>query len=175
MRYVLALCVALGALANVASAEPAVLLKEAKVLPLALRDEFEFRKVLVYSLPSYRDQRFSLHSIDPMVQFEQKRRTFGAITRADRREREGHYYTFYWRANRPAGEVRVRLEYRQEKLGSYVQAREVVYNDVDTANYKTEFSVVGDDYHWDGRVTAWRAVVIEDNRIVALHPSYLWN
>jgi len=67
----------------------------------------------------------------------------------------------------------VRLEYRQEKLHEFVQAQEVSYANVH-GNHKTEFKVIGDDYFDDGRVTAWRCVLIENGRIVAENRSYLW-
>jgi hypothetical protein len=39
---------------------------------------------------------------------------------------------------------------------------------------KTSFAVTGDNYLWDGPVTAWRCLLIENNRIVAFTQSYLW-
>jgi hypothetical protein len=73
---------------------------------------------------------------------------------------------------RPAN-VTVRLEYRQEKLRAFVQAREVSYPNA-TGNNKTEFAIIGDDYFQDGRVTAWRCLLIENGKIVAENRSYLW-
>jgi hypothetical protein len=67
----------------------------------------------------------------------------------------------------------VRLEYRQDKLRSFVQAREVTYKNV-KGNHKTEFAVIGDDYANDGRVIAWRCLLIENGKIVAQNLSYLW-
>jgi hypothetical protein len=69
--------------------------------------------------------------------------------------------------------VTVRLEYRQEVLRSFVQAREVSYQNV-KGNQKTEFTVIGDDYRNDGRVIAWRCLLIENGKIVAQNLSYLW-
>lgn len=40
---------------------------------------------------------------------------------------------------------------------------------------KSEFQIIGDDYEQDGQVTAWRAVLIENGRIVAVNQSFLWN
>jgi hypothetical protein len=68
----------------------------------------------------------------------------------------------------------VRLEYRQEKLGSHVQAQEIHYDHV-SGSLKTNFAVIGDDYNEDGKVTSWRALLIENGRIVALNQSFLWN
>ena len=73
---------------------------------------------------------------------------------------------------RPAN-VTVRLEYRQERLRSFVQAREISYENV-KGNQKTEFTIIGDDYLQDGRVTAWRCLLIENGRIVAENRSFMW-
>jgi hypothetical protein len=97
---------------------------------------------------------------------------FGAITQLDQQQRIGNYFDFFWRAKRTAN-ITVRLEYRQEKLRSFVQAREISYPNA-RGHYKTEFAIVGDDYADDGRVIAWRALLIEKGRIVALNRSFLW-
>ncbi len=34
--------------------------------------------------------------------------------------------------------------------------------------------IIGDDYFQDGRVTAWRCLLIENGKIVAENRSYLW-
>ena len=68
----------------------------------------------------------------------------------------------------------MRFEYRQANLGSYVQARELVFPGA-KGSCKAEFNIIGDDYFEDGRVTAWRALVIENGKIVALNQSFLWN
>ena len=67
----------------------------------------------------------------------------------------------------------VRLEYRQEKLHAHVQAQQVSYPNM-RGNRKTEFKVVGDDYFDDGRVIAWRCLLIENGKIVAENRSYTW-
>jgi hypothetical protein len=104
--------------------------------------------------------------------FERQYRLFGAVTKLDRRERYGNYFDFFWRAKRPA-DLAVRFEYRQEKLHAHVQAQEVSYAHA-RGNHKTEFKVVGDDYFDDGRVIAWRCLLIENGKIVAENRSYLW-
>ena len=55
-----------------------------------------------------------------------------------------------------------------------MQAREVDYP-AGEGNHVTRFSINGDDYVEQGRVSAWRLAVVEDHRkIVALKQSYLW-
>ncbi len=109
---------------------------------------------------------------DPAVNFERSYRLFGAVTALDQRRRFGHYFDFFWRAKRPA-EVAVRLEYRQAKLRTFTQAREVFYPNA-RGNHHTSFAVIGDDFFNDGRVLSWRCSLIEKGRIVAEERSFLW-
>ncbi len=139
-------------------------------LPLALDHDFEFRKVKQYFLDPMA-QRIT-GQVDASVRFERDYRMFGAVTALDQRQRFGNYYTFFWVARRPA-DVRVRLEYRQEKLHAFVQAREIAYPNA-RGHHTTDFAILGDDFYDDGRVLAWRASLIVDGRIVAVRRSYLW-
>ncbi len=172
------------------------LLTKVTPLPMALDTDFEFRKVKLYflgekpeALPtSQKGLRNGQNAQgqpgrlakstktatgqDASILFERQYRLFGAVTKLDQRQRFGNYFDFYWRAKRPAN-LKVRLEYRQEKLHAHVQAQEASYPDA-RENYKTEFKVVGDDYLDDGRVIAWRCVLIENGKIVAEKRSYLW-
>lgn len=109
---------------------------------------------------------------DASIMFERQYRLFGAMTKLDREQRYGNYFDFFWRAKRRAP-ITVRLEYRQEKLHAHVQAQEIFYPDA-YGNIKTEFKVIGDDYADDGRVIAWRCLLIEDGVAVAENRSYMW-
>ena len=139
-------------------------------VPIALDKDFEFRKTKEYFLDPM-PLRITTQT-DASVAFERDYRMFGAITALDARARFGTYFDFFWRARRDA-DVKVRLEYRQEKLHAFVQAREVRYPHA-RGHHKTEFAIIGDDYTNDGRVIAWRASLIVNGRIVALTRSYLW-
>jgi len=184
MKWIFA-WIALGSSALVAmDAEPVRLLDKPEALPLALSDEFQFRKVLVFENDgrsavsglggsSGRSNRRKGLNSEQMIDFEAKYRNFGAVSSLDRKERQGQYFTFFWRVDRPAN-LKLRLEYRQERLGPYIQAREVDLGEV-VGSGKTELTVLGDDYLWEGRVSSWRAVLIEDGRIVGLASSALWN
>ncbi len=162
---------ALAAAAGLAAELPRKLDK-AKALPLAIDDTFQFRKTKTY-LYDPRDPRLNQPTFDGMSAFERRRIEYGAVTQVDRRQRYGHYYDFFWRTDRPA-DVTVRFEYRQQNLGSYVQAKEVDYKAI-KGSQKTTFQVIGDDYEEEGKVTAWRAVIIENGKVVALNQSFLWN
>jgi hypothetical protein len=173
--------------------EPSIVEKPA-TLPFALSKDFEFRKTKLYFLsdkaPKQTDRARQTTSTfkpgssgtspsqktltlqDVPITFERQYRLFGAVTTLDQRQRFGDYFDFFWRAKRPA-DVTVRLEYRQEKLHEHVQAQEISYRNV-RGTRKTEFKVIGDDYLDDGRVIAWRCLLIENGRIVAENRSYMW-
>jgi hypothetical protein len=174
--------------------EPRILEKAAP-LPVALSKDFEFRKTKLYFLsdkppkPSERARQTTsalkpgtlsgtspsqktLTLQDVPITFERQYRLFGALTQLDQRQRFGDYFDFFWRAKRLA-DVSVRLEYRQENLHDHVQAQEISYRNV-RGTHKTEFKVIGDDYLDDGRVIAWRCLLIENGRIVAENRSYMW-
>ncbi len=179
------------------SAEQPRLLDRVIPLPLALSDDFQFRKTKLYlltetapgqekssgdqttqqkgkggKLSSTAPSTKSTTVQDASIRFERQYRLFGAVTKLDQRERIGNYFDFFWRARR-AADLTMRLEYRQEKLHAHVQAQEISYPSA-RGSYKTEFKVVGDDYFDDGRVTAWRCLLIENGRIVAETHSYMW-
>jgi hypothetical protein len=147
-------------------------LEKAKALPLALDDAFQFRKTKTF-LYDPRDPKTWPPAFNDMISFERQRMGFGAVTQVDRRLRYGHYYDFFWRTSRPA-DVTVRFEYRQQNLGAYVQAQELDYKGV-KGSHKSSFQVIGDDYEQDGRITAWRAIIIENGKVVGLNQSFLWN
>ena len=179
------------------SADQPRLLDRVVPLPTALSDEFQFRKMKLYlltetvpgqqkgttdqsvqgtgkggKLSSTAPSSKSTTVQDASIRFERQYRLFGAVTKLDQRERMGNYFDFFWKARRPA-DLTVRLEYRQEKLHAHVQGQEISYPNA-RGSHKTEFKVVGDDYFDDGRVTAWRCLLIENGRIVAETRSYMW-
>jgi hypothetical protein len=166
------------------------LLEKVTPLPVALSKDFEFRKTKLFFLgeraptqsQSSRQTTSTLGGKsstqktatlqDAPITFERQYRLFGAVTGVDQRQRFGDYFDFFWRVKRPA-DVSVRLEYRQEKLHEHVQAQEISYRNV-RGTRKTEFKVIGDDYLDDGRVIAWRCLLIENGRVVAENHSYMW-
>ncbi len=171
--------------------EPKVLEKVTS-LPVALDNDFEFRKTKLFFLsekgPKASEKAHGTTSKiggksnapnqktatlqDAPITFERQYRLYGAVTALDQRQRFGDYFDFFWRCKRPS-DVTVRLEYRQEKLHEHVQAQEITYRNVH-GTHKTEFKVIGDDYFDDGRVIAWRCLLIANGRIVAENRSFLW-
>lgn len=145
-------------------------LTKANIVPLAIDPAFSFRKTSLF----FHDRNVEKKTTNEMVKFERERLDFGAVSNDEIRANEGQYFNFWWRAERPARNITVRLEYRQQNLGSYVQAQEVDVPYVH-GTIETKFKVVGDNYHQDGRVTAWRALLIENGKVVGLTQSFLWN
>ncbi len=143
----------------------------ASPLPLSLDDRYEVRKSTVFVLDPHRGKKRTTQH--PVQAFEVERRYFGAVNQFEKRLREGCYHTFQWWA-KERSDVTVRFEYRQEKLGAYVLAQEVRYEGV-RGSVTTEFSVVGDDYHEDGPVVAWRLLIVRDGRVMGLKQSFLWD
>jgi len=196
MRFLAALLIftflAVSAPGKSAREEPKVVDKITP-LPKALDPNFEFRKTKLFFMsekgglkPSERarqetskvggksnspSQKTATLQDAPIV-FERQYRLYGAITGLDQRQRFGNYFDFFWRTKIPS-DVTVRLEYRQEKLHEHTQAQEITYRNV-RGTHRTEFKVIGDDYFDDGRVIAWRCLLIANGRIVAENRSFLW-
>jgi hypothetical protein len=196
MRFAVAvfglILLALGASSEGARREEPRIVEKVTTLPVALDKDFEFRKTKLFLLsekgpgpgagarqatsklggkstsPSQKTATLQ----DAPITFEAKYRIFGAVTWLDQRQRYGNYFDFFWRAKRPS-DVTVRLEYRQEKLHEHVQAQEITYRNVH-GTHKTEFTVIGDDYFDDGRVIAWRCLLIANGQIVAENRSFMW-
>jgi hypothetical protein len=184
--------VVVSAAGKTAREEPKVI-EKVTPLPMALDPNFEFRKTKLFFMsekgglkPSERardtsnkvggksntpNEKTSVLQDAPIV-FERQYRLYGAVTGLDQRQRFGNYFDFFWRTKRPS-DVTVRLEYRQEKLHQHTQAQEITYQNV-RGTHKTEFKVIGDDYFDDGRVIAWRCLLIANGRIVAENRSFLW-
>ena len=166
-RHLLQVVALFLAAANLCAA-PAHVVTKPLVFPLQLDDAITFRKTKIF----INDPLDYKSSSDDMLNFERQHINFGAVTNYDRMQRYGCYYTFFWRATRKA-DLTVRFEYRQLKLGSYVQAQERTYTNA-KGSFESKFAVIGDDYNNEGKVTAWRAILIEDGKIVALNQSFLW-
>jgi len=191
-QLLFALGLAFVASSSQGSREEPRVMEKVTPLPMALDKDFEFRKTKLFFLsdkppkPGER-ARQSTSSLggksnspsqktatlqDAPIAFERQYRLYGAVTGLDQRQRYGDYFDFFWRAKR-LSDVTVRLEYRQEKLHEHVQAQEISYRNV-RGTHKTEFKVIGDDYFDDGRVIAWRCLLIANGRIVAENRSFLW-
>jgi hypothetical protein len=148
---------------------PPVEMPEANVLPLALDNDFQFRK----TRRTINQREFNaLRTQNETINFERQYLNYGALSADERRQREGTYFDFYWLAKRRA-DLTVRFEYRQAQTGNAVMAQEIFVPQA-KGTMKSSFQVTGDAFLWDGPATAWRCLLIENNRIVAFTQSYLW-
>jgi len=148
---------------------PATRLERANVLPLALNDNFQIRKIKRFF--NDEETRRIVTTSEP-INVEIQRVNFGAVNEYDLRQRYGNYFTFFWRATERA-DVTIRLEYRQAALSNYVMAQERYYPNA-RGSYESPFEVIGDDFLEYGRVTSWRVLLIVDGKIVALRQSFIW-
>lgn len=169
-RFSVLLCLAL-AIAGCSTPEgPANRLEKANILPLALDDSYQFRKIQQNTFDNTK-------AVDPSTSeaatFERTRTYWGAVDSREAAERNGNYYSFFWRSKNTS-DVTVRFEYRQAGLSNYVLAKERYYPGV-RGSHKSTFEVTGDEFLESGRVTAWRVLLIVDGKIVAMRQSYVWN
>lgn len=110
---------------------------------------------------------------DPMLDFEQRRAIYGAIDSAEKSELLGNYFTIFWKTETRAPAT-VRFEYRQGSTGLKVHTQEMVVSEPKRSNV-TKFAVAGDTYHSHGKVTQWKASIVENGSVVAEYKSYLWH
>jgi hypothetical protein len=191
MRFGAALCIVISA--AMAAAEEPRLSQNSPSPAVAPDPDFQFRKAKIYTLdreaPTVKQTksnnpndvnkkdkaaaRSKATTQEASLNFERSYRLFGAVTGVDQRQRFGQYFDFFWRAKRPA-DVTVRFEYKQEKLRAYTQTKELAYRNAHGTNL-SEFRVIGDEYLDDGKVLAWRCLLIEHGRIVAEKRSFLWD
>jgi hypothetical protein len=157
---------------NLACAENPLPMPEANVLPLVLSDDFQFRKFDIFINAQLRPRSTPMSTRELMIYMERHRRTFGAIDNNEIAANTGEFFTFFWRAKRQA-DLTLRFEYRQSNLKNLVQAREIDYPAA-RGSHESEFDVIGNDFSEDGRVTSWRALIIENHVIVALLQSRAW-
>ncbi|MFA7342673.1 MAG: hypothetical protein WC003_00080 [Terrimicrobiaceae bacterium] len=170
IRFSALFCLALAAVGCSAPEGPANRLEKANVLPLALDDSYQFRKI---QQNTWDNTKIAPVTISEAANFERNRAYWGAVDSREQAERNGNYYNIFWKSKNPS-DVTVRLEYRQAGLSNYVLAKERYYPGV-RGSRKSSFEVAGDEYLENGRVTSWRVLLIVGGKIVALRQSYMWN
>ena len=110
------------------------------------------------------------YAADPAIPFEYKHYMHGAITSQEKRDRQGNYYTVMWRTDN-AGPVTIRLEYRQGDSRSQVNSQEV---GASGGSGTVKFEVNGAEYQNGGKVTAWKASLIQNGSVIGSQQSFLW-
>lgn len=109
-----------------------------------------------------------------LVRGEQLYRLHGAVSLEERRSKVGHYYTAHW--NTPdviSGNTRIVFEYQQAVTASKVLTSEHKIPKGQSSG-SVEFQIIGDAYHKGGSVLAWRARLMEGERVLDVKQSYLW-
>jgi len=109
---------------------------------------------------------------DPMLDFEHRRYLLGAVEDSEMEERYGNYFSIFWKTQSKAPAT-VRLDFRQGKTGNQIHTLEEFVSKPGRTNV-TKFQVAGPDYQSKGKVTQWKASVIENGAVVAEYKSYLW-
>ena len=170
IRFSVILCLTLAVAGCSTPEGPANQLEKANVLPLALDDSYQFRKI---QQTTYDNTKILPATTSEAAAFERLRTYWGAVDYREMTERNGNYYNFFWRAKN-LSDVTVRFEYRQAGLSNHVLAKERYYPGV-RGSHKSTFEVTGDEFLESGRVTAWRVLLIVDGKIVAMRQSYVWN
>lgn len=169
IRFSILVCL-VAAVAGCAAPEgPANRLEKANVLPLALDNAYQFRKIQQALVDNTKPPQVTTSEA---ALFERARAAWGAIDGEEVRRRNGNYYSMFWRTSHRS-DVTLRLEYRQAGLSNYVLAQERYYPNA-RGSRKSQFEVTGDQYLENGAVTSWRALLIVDGRIVAFRQSYMW-
>tara|TARA_R110002096_G_scaffold14302_12_gene49886 strand:- start:8184 stop:8669 length:486 start_codon:yes stop_codon:yes gene_type:complete len=122
--------------------------------------------------PYFLESSSHIETVDRMVEFERRRYLYGTVTSAERHDIMGQYYSIFWETT-SKNPATVRLEYRQGGSGSTVLMKEVYEANPKRKNV-TKFEVIGDEF-WDGgKVSQWKASVIENGEVVADYQSFLW-
>lgn len=148
---------------------PVVKLEKANVLPLQIDPHFAFRKETQF----FNEPTTFRKTSSDAIGFMRRSYMWPATTKFDRDELRGNYFNFYWWNHGAPEDVTIRFEYRQAALGNEVLAREITYPNAH-GSIRSVFKVIGDDYLENGRVTAWRALLIVKGRIVGLTQSFIW-
>lgn len=109
---------------------------------------------------------------DEMITFEHRRHVYGSVDGEDFREKKGYYYTVFWNTKTKAPAT-VRFEYRLAATGPQIHVKEEHVSSPKGRN-ATRFEVIGAEYRENGRVTQWKATVVENGVVVAEYQSFLW-
>jgi hypothetical protein len=129
-----------------------------------------FTKVKIYRL----NPEAKIQAVDPSLPFEHDHLLYGAVSREDREARRGNYYTFFWKTDDRSQPVKLRFEYRQANTRSAVKKQEMDIANVKGSNV-THFQITGSEYKKDGKVLAWRAVLLQGGKEIATTQSFMWH
>ena len=107
-----------------------------------------------------------------MIVHEHRHLLHGAIDSSEYTEKMGNYYTIFWESKNRVPAV-LKFEYCQATTGPKVYSKEIRVEKPGRKNV-TKLDVTGEEYETLGKVTQWRASVIENGSEVAEYRSFLW-
>ena len=114
-----------------------------------------------------------LNTQERALQMERDYHLYGAVTRAERQQRSGHYYSVFWKADDRETPLLLRFEYRQAKAGLKTMRLEIPVDRIRRSNV-TRFEITGDAYLELGPVTAWKVSLVRGNEELVAQESFLW-
>ena len=126
-------------------------------------------------------KQFHLRSIDvesmrqaPMVRGEKMHRMRGAVSRKERSQRLGQYYSVSWKNDgSTTGPLKIVMDYQQSATGSKVLTMSKDLPAGEAAG-RVEFIVSGESYRTNGRVLAWRIRMMSGSKVISEKRSYMW-
>ncbi|MDR1145625.1 MAG: hypothetical protein LBK71_05760 [Verrucomicrobiales bacterium] len=119
------------------------------------------------------DAKYTPTGNDPVLQGEFRYFNYGAVTKAQREARKGHYYIVSFSNDGPPADITIRMDFRQLLSRDKVNTLAVLFKDAQ-GDYQQQFVVAGELYRAYGDVNSWRIAVVKDGKIVAQKKSYVW-
>lgn len=110
---------------------------------------------------------------DRSLEYEFKYFNHGAITKAQRYNREGQYYIVTWTNKGAPADYELRIDYRQAKTRDKINTVTIPYPNA-KGTFKGTFSITGDNYYLNGSILSWRISVVRNGVIVAQNKSFVW-
>ncbi|MEM1156747.1 MAG: hypothetical protein AAGH72_00695 [Verrucomicrobiota bacterium] len=107
------------------------------------------------------------------IEYEFKYFNHGAITKAQRYNREGQYYVVTWTNKGEPADYQLRIDYRQSKTRDKINTITIPYQNAE-GTFKGTFSITGDHYYMYGSILSWRISLVRDGVIVAQKKSFVW-
>lgn len=134
----------------------------------------EVTKVKYYFLDQTRGNQGLIRNVqDPSILFERQHYLYGAISNEERQDREGNYYTVFWKVDDTSQPVTVRMECRQKGTGLKIKTMEQTIEHPKRSN-TTDFSVIGSDYQTNGPVTCFRVSLVRGKQLLHESKSFNW-
>jgi hypothetical protein len=143
--------------------------QEAWDLPVQLDPKVQIGKIFDF----LNDPKLTKTGDNKVIQEEFDYFNYGAVTKAQREARKGHYYIVSFTNEGPATDLSIRMDFRQLLSRDTVNTLEVPFKGA-KGDYKQQFVIAGDMYRAYGDVNSWRISVVRDGKIVAQKKSYVW-